>query len=746
MFKPRPMQQQVLDYQGGWMGVSAVPGSGKTQTLSYLAAQLIAESSIEEGQEVLVVTFANSAVNNFSLRIGQFVEAMGLIRNVGYRVRTLHGLAHDIVRERPGLVGLSDDFQIVDERDAGAILADAVDAWIRTHPDTLDDYIDPELDGWRERSVRQEHWPKLVKELAASFIQQAKDLKATPARVRHFLEQAQAPLPLVELGLEIYQDYQRGLAYRGAVDFADLIRLALQALHGDEDFVQRLRARWPFILEDEAQDSNHLQEELLRLLAGEDGNWVRVGDTNQAIYETFTAANPRYLREFLGVADSRPLLNSGRSTRSIIALANRLVEWTRAEHPVEALQDSLADTYIEETPPGDPQPNPPDDPARVQIIAAPYSPEKEVEAVAISVNAWLRAHPDQTAAILVPRNDRGVDFAQELKRRGIPYVEILRSTHSTREAAEALARSLAALGKPDSIKDLVLLYKAWPRGNAEDAEKRSRVERVAALLRKLPRVESFLWPRLEADWLESLNIAETAPQETAELVFLRETLRRWQTAVLLPVDQLLLTVAQDLFHEPADLALAYKLAGLLGGIAAQHPEWPLPRLADELSAIARNERKLLGFSDEDTGFDPDAYKGKVIVATMHKAKGLEWDRVYLTSANNYDFPSALPQDTFISEKWFVRDRRNLQSEMLLQLKALAAGDVLGWNVTPADASAQARLEYAAERLRLFYVGITRARKELTITWNNGRDHKQQEAAAFTALRAFWEPENDAAAR
>ena len=420
MFKPRPMQRDVLDYRGGWMGVSAVPGSGKTQTLSYLAAQLVAEGSVSEGQEVLVVTFANSAVNNFSQRIGRFIQEMGLLPNTGYRVRTLHGLAHDIVRERPGLVSLSDDFQIVDDRDAEAILADTADAWIHNHPDELDAWMNPDLSEWQRRRAVQNQWPKLVKDLGAGFIQQAKDLKATPPVVRHHLEKSRAALPLVEMGLAIYQDYQRALAYRGAVDFADLIRLALQALHADEDFVRRLRVRWPFILEDEAQDSNHLQEELLGLLAGEDGNWVRVGDPNQAIYETFTAASPRYLRDFLKTADYRPLLNSGRSTQSIITLANHLVEWTRLEHPVEALRDSLAETYITPSPPGDPQPNPADDPEKVQLIATAFSPGKEIDAVVKSVAGWLKSHPDETVAILVPRNDRGVEFAQALKARGFP--------------------------------------------------------------------------------------------------------------------------------------------------------------------------------------------------------------------------------------------------------------------------------------------------------------------------------------
>src|SRR3990170_851278 len=134
MFVPRPAQLKILDYahHGGKMGVSAVPGSGKTVTLSYLAAQLVKEN-IRNDEEVLIVTFANSAVDNFSRRIREFLQReAGLLPGVGYRVRTLHGLAHDILRERPALLGLPEDFDIIDERVSTQILEDLVANWLRS--------------------------------------------------------------------------------------------------------------------------------------------------------------------------------------------------------------------------------------------------------------------------------------------------------------------------------------------------------------------------------------------------------------------------------------------------------------------------------------------------------------------------------------------------------------------------------------------------------------------------------------
>src|SRR5215475_5563584 len=117
-FTPRPSQQEILEYTGGRLGIAAVPGAGKTHILSALAAKIIHEGWLNDDQEVLIVTLVNSAVDNFEVRIKRFFENP-LQALYKYRVRTLHGLAHDIVRERPARVGLDERFTIIDEREAG---------------------------------------------------------------------------------------------------------------------------------------------------------------------------------------------------------------------------------------------------------------------------------------------------------------------------------------------------------------------------------------------------------------------------------------------------------------------------------------------------------------------------------------------------------------------------------------------------------------------------------------------------
>lgn len=744
MFNPRPKQAEVLQFQKGKMGVAAVPGSGKTQTLSYLAAQLIAKSSIEDDQEVLIVTLVNSAVNNFSLRVKKFVEEFGLLPGLGYRVRTLHGLAHDIVRERPDLVGLSEKFQIIDDREANRILDDSVNNWMRANPEFINSYSNPEVDLSRNSKV-QKGWHDQIVQVATSFIGQAKDLQAMPGDIYRLMKDLDTPHPLLQMGYEIYASYQQGLHYRTAVDFNDLIRLALEAVETDPAYLKYLQHRWPYILEDEAQDSSSLQEKILRKLSGEQGNWVRVGDPNQAIFETFTTADPRFLLNFLKEKNvaARELPNSGRSTESIIGLANQLIYWTREQHPNPALKNALSEPYILPTPPGDPQKNPADQPLGITLYNKKLQPDKELELIARSLQQWLPKNPDQTAAVLVPRNERGAKLVDILKQHNVEYVELLRSSLSTRETASLLCSVLRCLADPGNPSRLAALYKQKTNPEKETEDVKLLQQNVEKLLLTCSHLEDYLWPKLDRDWIKELEQKEVPGPILNELHSFRSLIQRWQKASLLPIDQLVLSIAQDLFTMPADLALSQKLALMLEQTARSHPDWQFPEFVNELENIASNQQKFIGFSEEDIGFDPDQHKGKVVVATMHKAKGLEWDRVYLTSVNNYDYPSAEQYDQYIGEKWFIRDKLNLQAETLAQLTALLRHEDVPGEREEGQATRLDRIKYAEERLRLLYVGITRAKRELTLTYNIGRRGDCQPALAFVALNSFWEEKHAA---
>lgn len=734
-FQPRPAQEPILAYRGGTMGVSAVPGSGKTWTLSLLAAELIRNGCLEDGQEILVVTLVNSAVHNFSQRISHFLQEFGLIPSLGYRVRTLHGLAHDIVRERPELAGLDNGFQIIDERESTRIREDIVFKWFSNNPSALDPYLISDLSDYRRAELEQSQIPVLLNQIALQFIRTAKNLQLAPEEIESNFDFSLKNADLVRFGQEIYQEYQKHLAYRGSVDFDDLITKAHQVLSLDSALLARLKQAWPYILEDESQDSSLLQQQILSLLADQENakNWVRVGDPNQAIYESFTTADPQLLIDFIETADlSHSLPNSGRSSIPIINLANQLVDWTLNKHPHPAARNALAPNFIQPTPPGDFQPNPDSGPDQIHLYQNSLEPDEELVLIARSVTRWLEENPDSTAAILAPRNERGKRMAAILRDEyTVEPVELLNSSLATRKAIGALVKIVSFLLDPTSPRKLSAAFLVIHRDSRTDPEAWGSIEELAAEIESNKLPESFLHPGPGHDWLDSLSNLPSA--KLRQLSEFKSLIEKWLEAAQLPIDQLLLTIALEIFTDPADLSLAHKLAAHEKQLGTAHPEWGLPAHLEELKSLARNERRFFS-GKEDEQFNPDDHQGKVVVTTAHKAKGLEWDRVYLISANNYNFPSGSDVDSYISEKWFIRDHLNLPAETLNLLSSLTlAGEPLP---DGGSASLAARDEYIRERLRLFYVSITRAKKELIITWNTGRFGKSVPCEAFNALASF----------
>jgi DNA helicase-2/ATP-dependent DNA helicase PcrA len=420
------------------------------------------------------------------------------------------------------------------------------------------------------------------------------------------------------------------------------------------------------------------------------------------------------------------------------------------------VRTALSLPHIVPVPLEDPQQNPPDEPEAIKFISKRYTPEDEMEAVVKSVKGYVDSfagvpvEEQPTIAILVPRNTRGVEVVNALRQRGIEPIELISSTSETRAAAGALNYLLSYLADPQSASKLANAYRVYRRnifgsnkivgaganGEEADDENRPYIEQIPALLRKMIDVENFIAPQNANDWLAAIGESE-AEQVIQELGVFRVVVQRWLNAVTLPIDQLVLTLAQDVFTDAPDLALAHKLALVLRQVADDHADWRLPELTAELAVIAKNERRFIGFSSDDSGFDPERHRGRVVVTTMHKAKGLEWDRVYIMSVNNYDFPSNMPNDRFISERWFVRSGLNLEAEALAQLTALEARSEYDWYEEGA-ATLRSRLDYVKERLRLFYVGITRSKRELIVTWNSGRQGDATPSLPMSELMGWWE--------
>ncbi|MCC6606276.1 MAG: ATP-dependent helicase [Anaerolineae bacterium] len=744
----RPAQEKILEYENGRLAISAVPGSGKTFTLSLLAAKLIGNGRIDPNQQqILIVTYLNSSVDNFRARIRQRLEAAEL-PPVGFEVRTLHSLALEMVRTANS--GLTEDSGplVLDEGQANHFLARAVDGWIEAQPGAWSQFLPDDSPQTRAR------WRDVTQKMAKSFIRAAKNERYKPDQILKRLEigdwrlddqddNLQSPIsqsPLLWMMGGIYGRYQTILDRQGSLDFDDLIWQAVELLDQRAGLAEQLRRRWPYVLEDEAQDSVPLQEALISRLTGPEGNWVRVGDPNQAITSTFTAAHPRFFNAFADRPDvvSLPLPNSGRCAPLIIGAANTLLHWVMDKHPVPEVQSSTFRRQdIEPTPPGDAQPNPPDSEAAIRIRVYKHREDEELPEVAQLAVRYTQKRPDHTVAILVPTNNLGYQIAEHLDELDADYDNLLRGGTREREIAAAMHAVLQVLADPLDTKAITAAHASLhalghPVALLPDEE----LEQFHTLLRSVHQPEALLYPYDDTGAAQALPAGvatETQTQVAARFgAFLRELLALRP----LPIDDLALALGDELFawgdvHE-GDLAIAYQIATLLRQWRDSQPDWRLPELVAELGNIVSGRRSLPISSPTDFGYEP--VPGRVTLTTQHSAKGLEWDAVFMIGVDGTWIPGNL-------DAYFMGVSDILggdpTAEVAAQLRYLMEGDAGIYNGRSATESAH--IDIIAERLRLLYVGITRARRFLQLSRSRATRsyNKERDAEPATVMGVLY---------
>lgn len=745
----RPAQAEILQYQNGRLAISAVPGSGKTFTLSLLAAQLIADGRLnaDAGQQILIVTYLNASVDTFKARIRKRLDEIGL-PPVGFDVRTLHSLALEIVRVASSGVGeTADTLVVLDETQANHFLALAVDGWIETHPDLWQAFLPDNSPQMKAR------WRDITERTARAFIRAAKNERYHPDQIVRRLETgdrrlendslqssvSQSPLLLMMAG--IYGRYQSILARQAALDFDDLIWQAADLLEHRPDFADELRQRWPYVLEDEAQDSVPLQEVLLNTLTGPDGNWIRVGDPNQAITSTFTAAHPRFFNAFADRPDvvSRPLPNSGRSAPLIIGAANTLLDWVVDKHPVaEVRAETFRRQHILPTPPGDAQPNPLDSEARMQIKVYKHREDEELPAIARLAMRYAQANPAYTLAILVPTNQTGYAIAEHLDELDVPYDNLLRGGSHEREIAAAMHAILAVLADPLDTKALVAAHASLHElGHPAAVGPTDGLDRFHTLLRSVHRPEALLFPWQEDDLVNALPAGVVTEVDLPHIERLAHFLRHVFALRTLPIDDLALALGDELFawgeiHE-GDLAIAYQIASIMRRWRDTQPEWRLPELVAQLADVANGRRSLPLSTPADFGFEPEP--GRITLTTQHSAKGLEWDAVFLVGIDGFWIPGSLDAP-FLGVHDFLGG--DPTAEVVAQLRYLMKGESGLHDERTATESAH--IEVISERLRLLYVGITRARRYLHLSRSRAtrQYNKERDAEPATVMGVLYQ--------
>ncbi|HRE26445.1 MAG TPA: UvrD-helicase domain-containing protein [Anaerolineales bacterium] len=536
--------------------------------------------------------------------------------------------------------------------------------------------------------------------------------EADPPPDRGSDDAVSALLPLLAIAFTHAADgYRAEKDARQALDFDDLEDKALALLR-----IGVIRARWQAQIEallvDEFQDTNARQREIVESLAGTyDGRRGRlfvVGDAKQSIYR-FRGADVRVFRAMDRAIGAR----GGHS----LAL-----DRTYRAHPalVAGIND-LGAAVLDGVPVGDSRvPFAPLQAGRAPVarVAGPYirfvagQGETSADGRAVAASALARELIGLNAqgirwdemALLFRASTGFPVYEGAFEAAGIPFVTVAGRGFYDRPEIRDVLNVLTAVADPWDDLALAGALRS-PMFGLSDAAlytlRWSGEGEPRALWVALQQVPSAL----------GTNMAGLARRASTVLSGLQGAVDR------VPVAELLKRLLDETFYLATLTGVAggSRLRRNLDKLLAEAHRSGWTRLSDFLETVQtwRDVGVREGEAPSDAG-------GAVRLLTVHKAKGLEWDRVYLVSVNNYDYPSADPFDSFIGEKWFIRDSLNLESEALAQLDALA-GDQ---NYTEGEATQRARVEYAAERLRLLYVGITRAKRELIVTWNTGRRGEQ----------------------
>ena len=654
-------QRRAVTHGEGPLLVVAGPGTGKTQVITRRVAWLIATRRARPS-EILALTFTDRAADEMQGRVDELVP-YGYVDSV---ISTFHAFGDRLVREYALEIGFPTDARVLARPE--------VVVFLREH------LFELELEEYRPLGD-----PTRFLEALASLFSRCKDEDISP---QAYLAHADA-LPVdseadaaerrrqLELG-GAYSRYQELMARSGHVDFGDQVALALRLLRDHPAARREIQARFRYLLVDEFQDTNRAQWELVSLLASGHANVMVVGDDDQAIYRFRGAA----LGNILGFRRRFPrarrivLRRNYRSLAPILESSHRLIRLNDPER-LEVRERISKRLVAHRRAPGAPARD-----AAITVRAFGTSAqEADWMAGEIARRVAGGAAP-RDHAVLVRSNAEADAVLRSLNLAGIPWRFSGASGLYARPEVRELLSFLRAVADPSSTADLYALAASEPyRLDGTD---------LTALVAAARRTGRSLWDvlessdgdggpvrlspagrtavgRLAADVRRYVGLSHQRPAGEVLYRFLKESGR-------------LATLAEAGTTEAEEALLnTARFFDLVRAQSALLADARIPLLVPRMQTLI-----AAGDDPASVELDPDA--DAVAVLTAHKAKGLEFPVVFMVGLVEGRFPVTGRRDRLTPPDALLRDA------------AFPSAD-------PAD-----------EERRLFYVGMTRARDELVLTY------------------------------
>ena len=558
--------------------ILAGAGSGKTRVLTTRIAWLIQSGRVTPGG-VLAVTFTNKAAREMHTRLA----AMLPLNLRGMWIGTFHGLANRLLRAHHREAGLPQTFQILDSQDQLSVVKRLVKA------------LDIDDDRFPPRELQY-------------FINASKDegLRASAVENRDENTRRQA---------EFYAAYDAQCQKEGVVDFAELLLRSYELLARNEILREHYASRFRHVLVDEFQDTNRLQYRWLKLFAGPDSRLFAVGDDDQSIY-AFRGAHAGNMGEFereFRVGTVIRLEQNYRSQGNILDAANALIANNRKR---------LGKNLWTASGQGDP----------LRVFEA-QSDADEARFIVTEAQALRRAgQPLAGVAVLYRSNAQSRVIEHALFGAQLPYRVYGGLRFFERAEVKHALAYLRLVASPEDDSAFLRVVNFPPRGiGARSVEQLQEAARAggASLLASAGALSGRSAPALGAfrALIEALRGERAALglAEIVELVIARSGLVEHYRNEREGADRI--ENLAELVNAAAAFASEERDAGLETGASED-----APAAADPLSAFLAHAALEAG--EHQAGDGQDALQ----LMTVHSAKGLEFDTVFLTGLEEGLFP------------------------------------------------------------------------------------------------------------
>ena len=652
-------QRSAVNHETGPLLIVAGAGTGKTYVIIHRIAHLI-KSKAARPEEILALTFTEKAASEMSER----VDVMLPYGFANVEISTFHAFGDRMLREFALELGLNPDFQVLSQAEQVIFFREHLFEFPLKHYRPLGD-------------------PTRFIQAMLNVISRAKDEDVSPDRYEQYLgelkkkgQEENLPAEDAEKQAEIagtYKKYQSLLAESGKADFGDQMSLCLKLFRSKPSILYKVRRRYRFILVDEFQDTNYAQFQLVRLLGGEEANITVVGDDDQSIYKFRGAAISNILNFMKIYPHARQVIltENFRSTQRILDTAYRLISHnnpdrlevrnkidkhltaqTEGEFPVEHLHCDTLST--------------------------------EADRVAGMIRDAVDNGPSGFSdfAILIRANADADPFLRAMNMKDIPWRFTGNRGLYSRPEVKLLISFLRVVSDPEDSISLYHLASSelYELISMEDLNyclnlAHTRHVSLYSILKQLNEPESM--KEISADSKVTLNkVVQDIQRYQQES---RDHITGNVLYQFINDSNYLKRLTQ---HESVENSIKIKnIANFFDVI------WSFAQVAreDRVVHFVPYLSLLIEAGDDPGQAEADPDLDAVQVMTVHKAKGLEWPVVFMVSLLHNKFPHTRRRDP-------------------IELP----GDLVNEELPEGDYHLQ-------EERRLFYVGMTRAKKQLYFT-------------------------------